>query len=297
LSERVDSGAESTASRIDQMRDHVVPGFEELRSKMDEADQNRERSMSDLDDRLAQATSSMKDEIHGIAEGLEEPKREIGSLKDRLDDSQREIEALREELSESKQAHATLLEAAGKTEDEIEAFRRELQGPNEQIEALKEAVEEPKQQLQSLRDELQSLTDRVQEMNEQSDNRVEVVKATLEQEIAGGDASLMEQLNGIVGDFNQLQNQMTQQTQTSQHLSGVLNNLASIFTSGRGGHSSVSVPVMPKEALAVPPVKAESSESDSAPDEAQPADRDGPPREGGNSELENALNRVFPLES
>ena len=294
LTERVESVAEDTTSRIDQMRDHVVPGFEELRSKLAEADQGRERAMADLDDRLAQATSSMKDEMHGFAEGLEEPKREIGSLKERFDGSQREIEALREDLSESKQTNATLMEAAGKTEDEIEALRRDLQRPGEQIEALKEAVEEPKRQLESLRDELKALTDRLQEISEQSNNRIEVVKATLEQEIAGGDASLMEQLNGIVGDFNELQNQMTRQTQTSQHLSGVLNNLASIFTSGRGG---TSVPVLPTAAVKAPTAKSTGAESESAPQEAKSSDRDGPAPEGGNSELENALNRVFPLES
>lgn len=311
LTERVETVTDSTASRIDQMRDQIVPGFEELRSKLNEAEQTRERSTADLDDRLAQASSSMKDEMRGLAEGLEEPKREIGSLKQRLEDSQREIEALREELGESVQANATLMEAAGKTENEIEALREEmkrpyeqieslreeLRRPNEQLEALREAVEEPKQQLQSLRDELRSLTDRIQDMAEQSDNRIEVVKATLEQEIAGGDASLMEQLNGIVGDFNQLQNQMTQQTQTSQHLSGVLHNLASIFTSQRGGQASPSMPTLPGPGPLAPTTEVEASTVGVPPDEAKSSDRDGPTPEGGNSELENALNRVFPLES
>ena len=141
---------------------------------------------------------------------------------------------------------------------------------------------------------MKALTDHLQEISEQSDNRIEVVKATLEQEIAGGDASLMEQLNGIVGDFNQLQNQMTRQTQTSQHLSGVLNNLASIFTSGRGG---TSVPVLPTAAVKAPTAKSKGPESESAPQEAKSSERDGPAPEGGNNELENALNRVFPLES
>jgi chromosome segregation ATPase len=297
LTERVDSVTESTASRIDQMRDHVVPGFEELRSKLNEADQTRERLMANLDDRLAQATSSMKDEMRGLAEGFEEPKREIGSLKQRLEDSLREIEALREELSESVQANATLMEAAGKTENEIEALRENLKRPNEQLEALREAVEEPKQQLQSMRDELRSLTDRTQDMAEQSSNHIEVVKATLEQEIAGGDASLMEQLNAIVGDFNQLQNQMTQQTQTSQHLSGVLNNLASIFTAKRGGHASPSIPTLPGPEPLAHATEAKASTFGTPPDEAKSSDRDGSTPEGGNSELENALNRVFPLES
>lgn len=297
LTDRVESVTESAGARIDQVRDQVVPGFEDLRSKLDEANQSRERSMADLDDRLTQATSSMKDEMHGYAEGLEEPKRDIASLSERLEDSRREIEALREELSESKQANATLLEAAGKAEDGIEELRRDLQRPTEQIAALQEAVEEPTKQLQSLRDELQSLTDRLQETNEQSNNRIEVVKATLEQEIAGGDASLMEQLNAIVGDFNQLQKQMTQQTQTSQHLSGVLKNLASIFTSQRGGQPSASMPEMPKEPAAVAAANAEAPATDSTPDEATSSERDEPAREGGNNELENALNRVFPLES
>jgi len=311
LTERVDSVSESTVSRIDQMRDHVVPGFEELRSKLNEAEQSKERSMADLDDRLAQATSSMKDEMRGLAEDLEEPKREIGSLKQRLEDSQREIEALREELSESVQANATLMEAAGKTENEIEALREELKRPyeqieslreelrrpNEQLEALREAVEEPKQQLQSVRDELRSLTDRIQDMAEQSTNHIEVVKSTLEQEIAGGDASLMEQLNGIVGDFNQLQSQMTRQTQTSQHLSGVLNNLASIFTAQRGGHASPSVPTLPEPGPLASAPEVNASTFGAPPDEAKSSDRDGPTPEGGNSELENALNRVFPLET
>jgi chromosome segregation ATPase len=301
LTERVESVVDGTGARIDQIRDQLVPGLEELRSKVDEAAQTRERSMADLDDRLTQATSSVKDEMHAVAEGLEEPKREIATLSARLEDSRREIEALREELSESKQANATLMEAAGKTEDEIEALRRDLQRPTEQIEILNKAVEEPKQQLQSLRDELRSLTDRLQEMNEQSDNRIEVVKATLEQEIAGGDASLMEQLNALVGDFNQLQEQMTRQTQTSQHLSGVLNNLASIFTSQRGGQPSAAMPEMPKEPVAVstakPEVRTEAPETSEASDDTRSIERDVPAREGGNNELENALNRVFPLES
>jgi chromosome segregation ATPase len=318
LSERVDSATSSAESRIDQMRDHVVPGFEELRSRMNEADEARERSMAELDDRLAQATSSMKDEMRGIAEALDEPKREVGSLKQRLEDSQREIEALRQELNESQQANATLIEAAGKTENEIEALREELKRPGEQIEALREemrrpneqlealkvAVEEPKQQLKSIQDELRSLTDRLQDIAEQSDNRIEVVKATLEQEIAGGDASLMEQLNGIVGDFNELQNQMTQQTQTSQHLSGVLNNLASIFTSQRGGQMPSSISSLPgpgpmAPAAEVKPSKVEvnAAEGEAPSARAKTGDRDAPAAtEGGNSELENALNRVFPLE-
>jgi chromosome segregation ATPase len=274
MTERVDSVAESAASRMDKMRDHVVPGFEELRSRLTELDESRERSMANLDDRLTQATSSMKDEMRGLAEGLEQPKREI--------------EALREDLDEAKQANGTLMEAAEKSENEIEALREEIRRPSEQIEALKQAVEEPKQQLESLRDELRALTDQLQEIREQSDNRIEVVKATLEQEIAGGDANLMEQLNGIVGDFNELQNQMTRQTKTSQHLSGVLSNLASIFTAERAGPTSSSAPA--------PAGQTTATKSEARPDEAEAAGRDAPTREDGNSELENALNRVFPLE-
>jgi hypothetical protein len=107
----------------------------------------------------------------------------------------------------------------------------------------------------------------------------------------------MEQLNGIVGDFNQLQNQMTQQTHTSQHLSGVLNNLASIFTAQRGGHASPSIPTLPGPGPLAPATEVKASTFGAPADEANSSDRDGPTPEGGNSELENALNRVFPLES
>jgi chromosome segregation ATPase len=275
VSERVVSFAESTTSRMDQMRDHVVPGFEEIRSKLTELDESREQTESSLEERLAEAARSMKEEIQGVSDGL--------------GDSRRQVETLREELNESKLQNATLMEAAEKSENEIETLREELRRPRDQIKALEEAVEEPKKQLQSVQDELRALTDQLQEIREQSSNRIEVVKATLEQEIAGGDANLMEQLNGIVGDFNQLQNQMTQQTKTSQHLSGVLNNLASIFTTKGGAPPSLSVPAAPA---------GDAPESEAKADESTPSSGGGAPKtEGGNSELENALNRVFPLES
>ena len=311
LSERVESVAERATSRMDQMRDHVVPGFEELRSKLTEVEENRERSMAGLDDRLAQATAAIREEIRGFSDGLEEPKREIqklreeiqeptreiGSLRDRLEDSKREIEALRDELSESKQENGTLKEASEKSEKDIEALREQLRRPVEQIEELKLAVEEPKQQLESVRDALQKLTDQLQDIREQSDNRIEIVKATLEQEIAGGDANLMEQLNGIVGDFNQLQDQITQQTKTSQHLSGVLTNLASIFTTQRGTQQPSSVPASPTGGGSGPPGQPTASESKAQPDESSSGAQEPPAPEGGNVELEKALNRVFPLES
>ena len=107
----------------------------------------------------------------------------------------------------------------------------------------------------------------------------------------------MEQLNGIVGDFNELQDQMTRQTKTSQHLSGVLNNLASIFTTQRGAPPSLSVPAAPTGDAPAPSGQPDAPAAEATSDESTPTDGGTSKPEGGNSELENALNRVFPLES